>query len=88
MAVAVAEVFAVARVRDDLARRAVDGLAAHAGLCRRDTGQLRLENGLIDLVHLLGHKAERDGPGHIRAVALIQAAEVHRDEIAELQLAV
>ena len=40
---------------------------------------------MVDLVHLLGHKAERNGTGHVGAVALVEAAEVHRDEIAVLE---
>ena len=40
---------------------------------------------MIDLVHLLGHVAQRDRAGHIGAVAVVQAAEIHGDEIAVLQ---
>lgn len=40
---------------------------------------------MVDLVHLLGHIAQRDRAGHIGAVAMVQAAEIHGDEIAVLQ---
>ena len=53
MSVAVAEAALEARVVDDLSCRAVHCLAGHAGLGGRDACQLRLENGMIDLIHLL-----------------------------------
>ena len=78
VAEAVTEVVPVARVADDLARGSVHALAGHAGLCRGDAGQLRVEHGLV----LVGRYADGDGARHVRAVAVFAAAEVHRHEVA------
>ena len=86
MAVAVAEVRAVARVGDDLPGRAVDGLAGDAGLGGGDAGELGLEDRLVDQLHLVGGVTQGHGAGHVGAVVLVDHAEVHGDEVAGLEL--
>ena len=58
VAVAVAEVFAVTGVGNDLPGGAVNILAGNAGLRGGDGGQLRLENGVVHVLHLVGGVAD------------------------------
>ena len=82
MSEGVGEVFAVARVRDDLRRRVVDGAAGDARPRRGDAGALGVEHGAVDPLHLLARVPDGDGARHVGAVAAVDAAEVHRDELA------
>ena len=84
VAEAVAEILAVARVHDHLAGRAVDHLAGDTGAGGGDTGQLGLEYDGIDVFHLVGGAAHGNGTGHVGAIAVFQAAEVHGEEVALL----
>ena len=79
---AVTEAVPVARIGDDLARGGVHTLAGHAGLCRGNAGQLRVEHGLVHGAHLVARHADGDGARHVRAVAVFAAAEVHRHKVA------
>ena len=84
VAVAVAEIFAVTGVGNDLPGGAVNILAGNAGLRGGDGGQLRLENGVVHVLHLVGGVADGDSTGHVGAVAHVGRAEVHGDEVALL----
>ena len=84
VAVAVAEVFAVAGVGNDLPGGTIDLLAGNAGLRGGDGGQLRLENGIVHVLHLVGGVAHGHGAGHVGAVAHIGRAKVHGDKVALL----
>ena len=88
VAEAVTEVFAVAAGRDQIARRAVDFGAGDARLRDGDAGELRLEHDVINLAHLVRDAAQGDGARHVGAVAALETAEVHRDEVAHLDLPV
>ena len=77
-----AEIFAEARVRDDLPRRSVDLSAADTRPCRFYALELGAQDDVIDIFHFLGRVAYRDGARHVRAVAVFEAAEVHGDKVA------
>ena len=47
-----------------------------------DPGVLGLQHDVVDLLHLLGGLAHGDGAGHVGAVAVVQAAEIHGDKVA------
>ena len=85
VAEAVAEVFTEARFRDDRAGSAVNLTAGDSGSAGGDAGQLRLQDGVIDLLHLVRRLTERDGARHVAAVSVLQAAEVHGDEVPRLK---
>ena len=79
---AVAEGVAVTGLLDDAAAGRVHVPAGHTGLAARDACELRIQHGVVDETHFIGHMIDRDRARHVRAVAVIDAAEVHRDEIA------
>ena len=78
------EVLAVTGVGDHLARRAVDLLALDARPHRLEAGLLRAPHELVDLALLVGRLADVDGAGRVRAVAVLDAAEVEDDHVAFL----
>ena len=82
VAEAVAEVLAVAGLGDDVARGGVDLIAGDAGAGGGDTGKLRFEDDVVDVLHFVGSVADGDGSGHVGAVAMLEAAEVHGHEVA------
>src|SRR5580692_7677591 len=55
---------------------------------RRDAGLLRQRDQLVDVALPVGHRADRHRAGHVRVVAVVERAEVHRHQIAHGQLAV
>ena len=63
------ETVAVAGICDDLARCAVHRLPGHTGARHLNACELGIQHGLVDPAHLVGHTADRDGAGHVRAVA-------------------
>ena len=85
VAEAVAEVVPEAGFRDDRSCGAVDFASGDAGPAGGDAGKLGLQDGVIDLFHLIRRLAERDGAGHVAAVSVLQAAEVHGDEVPRLK---
>src|SRR5690606_34026520 len=79
------KVFPVAGRLDDAARRCVYVLAHNARLYRRHARQLRLQHQVVQRPLLGGGLADEDGAGHVRAVALVDAAKVQRHEFARRQ---
>ena len=67
VAVAVAEQTLKACGVDHIPCGCVHLLAGDACLCRGDARQLRFKHGMVDLVHLLGHIAQRDRCGSYRS---------------------
>jgi len=88
VAEAVAEIGTVTGVLDDLPGGGVHVVAGGAGLGGGDARQLGLQHDVVDLLHLLGDAAHGHGAGHVRAIALIDATEVHGHEVAVLDLPV
>ena len=86
MAERVAEGRAVTRLGDHAARRGVHLVSAHTRLARGDARKLGVQHGVVHGLHLVGHMADRDRARHIRAVAVHDAAKVHGDKIARLDL--
>ena len=80
----VAECIPVARVRNDLARRAVHFSSGHARLAGRDACELSVQHRIVHGLHLISHMADRNRTRHVRAVAVHNAAKVHGDKIARL----
>src|SRR5215469_11306884 len=78
---AVLEVLGVPGRLDHLAGRGVYGTGLRAWLDRLDPGALRLRDELVDVPLPAGRLTDRDGAGHVRVVALVQRAEVHRDQV-------
>ena len=81
VAEAVAEVRAVAGAVDDVSGGLVHVVAGGAGPGGGDARQLGLQHRVIDPAHLLRHGPHRNGAGHVGAVAVVDAAEVHGDEL-------
>ena len=81
VAEAVAEIFPVARVRNYLTRRGVYLPAGHSRSRRRDARELRAQDSVIDIAHLLARAPDGDSARHVGAVAVLYAAEVHRDKV-------
>ncbi len=77
---AVAEIGAVARTDDDGPGGAVHRLPCGTGFGGDDARGLGGQHRLIDPPHLLSGVTHRHGTGHVGAVAVIDAAEVHSDE--------
>ena len=75
------EIFAVARVGYNLSRRTVYLRAADPGRSLGYAGKLRAKHDIVNVFHLVGRIADGDGARHIRAVAVLEAAEVHRHKI-------
>src|SRR5512146_3439966 len=70
---------------DDLPGRRVDRPRLDSvGQCR-DAGPLRRRHQVVDDALPVRDRADRHRPGHVRALALVQRAEVHRHQIAALQ---
>ena len=82
VAEAMAEIRPVARVGDDLRRRAVYLRARDAGARRGYARLLRGQDRGVDVFHLIRGASDGDGAGHVGAVAVLHAAEVHGDEVA------
>ena len=78
----VAEMFAVARVDDQLARRAVHVTQTGPGVQRLAAGPLRIGDQRIDLELPVGGLAQHESAGHVGVIAGHQRAEVDLDEIA------
>ena len=72
---------AVARRLDHLAGRPVHLAAGDARSGGGNGGLLGGQDGLVHPAVLLIHRAHRHRPGHIRTVAVHQAAEVHGDKV-------
>ena len=81
VAEAVAKTGAVACVLNDLAGRAVNGRAGNTGLGGGDPCQLGLQYDIVDVPHLVTGSAQRHSAGHVAAIALIDAAEIHGDKV-------
>ena len=71
---------------DDVAGRLVNRRADSSRLGRSKGGKLCVEYGLIYAALILRDLPHRDGAGHIGMVAVKQRADVHRYEIAGLDL--
>ena len=84
VAEAVAEVFAVARRGNNVASGLVYLRARDARGRLFYAGKLSAKNGVVNLPHLIACIAHRDRSRHVRAVAVFNAAEVHRHEVARL----
>jgi hypothetical protein len=78
---AVLEVLRVPGVADEVPRRGVHIHHVHAGPGGLDPGPLRGRDELVDLALPAGGLAERDRAGHVRVIAAVQRAEVHRDQV-------
>ena len=87
VAVAVAHEPGVAGLVDDLDGGVVDVHAQHPCLTGGHARLLGGQDSVVDLLLLGADAADGDGPGHVRAVALVHAAEVHGDEVPLLHLA-
>src|SRR4051812_44513286 len=85
---AVDESLAVAGIGDHTPGRAVDVLAGDADADRFDRGLLRAADDLVHLGLLRGRLAHVDGASHVRAVAILGAAEVEHDRVALLDDAI
>ena len=85
---AVDEVLAVPGVGDHLAGDAVDVLACDARAHRLERGLLRAPGRSRDLALLGGRFADVDRARRVRAVAVLEAAEVEHDHVAVLDRAV
>ena len=81
---AVAEVLAVARLRDHVAAGLVEVEGRDVRTDIVETRLLRFPDGLIDVDHLFGRLADREGAGGVGMVVLVQGAEVDRDEVTGL----
>ncbi len=84
VAEAVAEGITVACRLDNLTACCVNVPTGHTGLAGSNACKLRVQHGVVDETHFIGHMIDRDRARHVRAVAVIDAAEVHRHEIARL----
>src|SRR6185436_2689417 len=79
---------AVAGVGDHLARGAVDLLAGYAGPHGLEAGLLGAPDDLVHLALLVGRLADVHAARGVRAVAVLQPAEVEDDHVAVLDPAV
>ena len=73
----VGEVFPVASLLNDLARRPINASKGHTWTDCLNGRFLGLTHGLIDSPRLLIRLPVEDGPGHIRTVALVRRADVN-----------
>ncbi len=78
---AVAEGVAVTGLLDDAAAGRVHIPAGHARLAAGDARELGVQHRVVHGLHLVGDVIDCDRARHIRTVAVVDAAEVHRDEI-------
>jgi len=75
-----AEVLAVAGIRDHRAGLRIDGDTAESGGERVQPRDLRRQHQLVDLARLGGRLADGEGPRAVRAVAVADRADVNRHE--------
>src|SRR5437764_2621376 len=75
----VAEVLAVPRRLDHLARDGVDGTQAGPRMHSVHGGELRLQHERVDRLRIIAHLAGRDRPGAVRAVAIEPCSKVDHD---------
>ena len=78
------ELLAVPRVGDDAPRGPVDLLALDARPHGLEARLLRSPDDLVDLAFVVGRLADVDGAGRVRAVAVLDPAEVEHDHVAFL----
>ena len=81
VAVAMAEVFAVTGIGNDLTGNTIDITANDTSLGCGNACQLCLQHRVIDLAHLVGGIAYGNRAGHITAVAVDFCPEIHCDKI-------
>ena len=79
-----AEGITVACRLDNLTACRIDVPPGHTGLAGGNAGKLCVQHRVVHGLHLVGDMTDRDRARHIRAVAVVNAAEVHRHEIARL----
>ena len=84
MAKPVGKIPTVAGSRDDRPARRVDRFAGDARPDGGGSGEMRPQDGLVNRALLFGRRADKESAGHVRAVALIAAAEIEHDRIALL----
>ena len=85
MAIAVAKIIAVARICNDLPGGSIHLAARHAGFGNGDASQLCFQDSVVNPLHLLCGVAQGHGTGHVGAVAFVENAKVHGDEVPLLQ---
>ena len=77
-----AEGITVACRLDNLTACRVNVPTGHTGLAGSNACKLCVQHRVVHSLHLVGDMTDRDRARHIRAVAVINTAEVHRHEIA------